>query len=486
MQRQRYLFPALALLTVWRLVLLPTCELSPAEAMAAEAGWSWLGTAPLLTLLAKIGMAVSGHSEYGVRLFAPLLALATSVMVFRLARELFDEQTAAWSVVILNVIPAFNLAAIHLTPASLGFAGYAGLALSLSIALRRSAKWHRAWIGAAASMGVLVFGDGANVAALAAVVCALWITPVWRQRLAHPEFWLVVAVWLAGIISWVSWNVAHHWPGVNIAGWLPDWRLVPNVFRCLLLGSPLLIYLAAREMRGALVTIRAGTCRAETSLLIGLAFPLMLGDLACGVWRPWPDAGLGAWHLFAAVLLAQWSTRMITHSLGSKVTLRTLAIALAGFQSLLVMRTDLVRSAGIPWAFTQRLDDRRVFTRFLSADPTGNLHGWRESAKLVRQVIDSSPDNEWTVLADRWQLAAPLSFYLGREIGVADALAGQGASPRSALFITDDVRCKRVPASLARHFEKTETLSIAEIMHGGHKVRTVKIFACLNNRAPDL
>ncbi|MDB6140595.1 MAG: hypothetical protein JWO94_3667, partial [Verrucomicrobiaceae bacterium] len=38
MDRQRFLLPALALLTVWRMALLPTVELSPDEALAALYG----------------------------------------------------------------------------------------------------------------------------------------------------------------------------------------------------------------------------------------------------------------------------------------------------------------------------------------------------------------------------------------------------------------------------------------------------------------
>lgn len=503
MHRQRFLFSALAVLTVWRFALLPTCDLSPSEAMsavaAAQPGWTWCGTSPLVTILAKIGMLVCGHSEYGVRFFAPLLALAASLLTWRMAKELFDEQTAAWSVAILNVIPAFNLAAIHLTAGSVAFAAHAGLALSLAVALRRSGKWHRAWIGAAGCMAALVFSEGGNSVALAAAVCAMLVTPAWRQRLVHPEFWVVVAAWASGIVAWTTWNISHQWPLGGMAAWLPEWRIMPNVFRWIILISPLLAYLIWREFRHLIKGIRHGGMNPPTTFVLGFAAPLVVADFACGVWRGWPDTGHAAWLLFAAVLLAHRSSQVLPLRTETKVSIRTTALGLAAVQSLLMMRTDVLRSAGLPWAFAQQMDERHTFTRFHSADPAGSMHGWRETAKLVRAVLASDPKREWFLATDRWQLAAPVSFYLGngaspgmhviRDDSVAewprynqrDVFSGG-----NAVFITDDVRCKTVPSALARSFEQTKLVSTAEIMHGGHKVRTVKIFACLHYHPPDL
>jgi Dolichyl-phosphate-mannose-protein mannosyltransferase len=503
MQRQRFLFSALAVLTVWRFALLPTCDLSPSEAMsavaAAQPGWTWQGTSPLLTILARIGMLVCGHSEYGVRLFAPLLALAASLLTWRLAKELFDEQAAAWSVVILNVIPAFNLSAIYLTVGSVAFAAHAGLALSLALALRRSDKWHRAWIGAAGCMAALVFADGGNFVALAAAVCALLITPAWRQRLVTPEFWIVVAAWGAGIVAWALWIHSHDWLLGGLGGWWPEWRIVPDLFRWLLLASPVLVYLIWLECRHLGKGIRYGALDTHTQFVFGFVIPLLVADFAWGTWRGWPDTGHATWLLFTAVLLARRNWQVLPVSTEAKISIRTTALALAAAQSLLLMRTDLFRSAGLPWAFSQRMDERHTYTRFHFADPSGNMNGWRETAKIVSKIIASDPKNEWFLIADQWQLAAPVAFYLGKGVRPAVRIHQNGTVaewPRhdrmlarpggNALFITDDVRCKAVPPAVARSFEQTKIISIADIMHGGHKVRTLKIFACLHYRAPDL
>jgi hypothetical protein len=61
---------------------------------------------PGLKHLVAAGMLIGGAGEFGARFFAPLLALAASLAVWRLMRGLFDVQIAGWAVVIVNVLPA--------------------------------------------------------------------------------------------------------------------------------------------------------------------------------------------------------------------------------------------------------------------------------------------------------------------------------------------------------------------------------------------
>jgi hypothetical protein len=119
MQRQRFLFAALGLLTLWRWALLPTLELAPDEGAGGFSrentgtGADFPKWGPLVPLFVRLGMLIGGDGEFGVRFFAPLLALAASLAVWRLMRSLFDAQIAGWAVVIVNVLPAFNLARRH-------------------------------------------------------------------------------------------------------------------------------------------------------------------------------------------------------------------------------------------------------------------------------------------------------------------------------------------------------------------------------------
>lgn len=493
MHRQRFLFPALFSLTFWRLALLPTSDLAPQEAMAAAAGWGWGGAGPVLSLLARAGMLAGGHTEFGVRFFAPLLALAASYFVWRLAREIFDEQTAAWSMVMLNVLPAFNLAAIHLTPATVSFAATAGLAWSLTVAVRHAGRWHRAWLGAAACMAVAGLADGGQVALMVSVVLGLYLARGGISSLVQPEFWIVAAAWAGGFMSWVAWNAAHQWPGGVAELVQPDWRILPGVLRWVLLASPVFLFLLARDFRAGIRAVREKRAAPPAAFLTGMTLPLALADFGWSVRRAWPDAGDATWLMFASLLLVHRLNRTNTMSLRRRVSLRTLVIVLAAIQSLLIMRTDVVRSAGLPWAFAQKLDEGRTWSRCLSADPAGSANGWRETAAIVKQIIASDTTAPWDLIASSRDLSAALAFYaLDHAYGTVASLRPGGGDvvletpdrkpvklQGRALYITDDERCKAVPAELAGRFKTSRILTIALIKHGGHQVRTVKIFACL-------
>lgn len=496
MNHQRFLFPSLALLTLWRFALLPTYELSPVEALAAVSGahpgWAWCDSSPVLVALVKASTWLLGQSAVGVRYFAPLLAFGATLCVWRLAKGLFDEQTAAWSVVIVNVLPAFNLAAITLTAGTIAFAGYAALAESMRVALHSQRRWHPAWLGAALGVIALIFSDGRNALPIAAVFACLGWLPVLRKHvLPRREFWCLVGVWFVSFVVHGCWHVR------DLSNLAPGWRVIPNLFRWIVMASPMLLWLFVWVFRHAKKNSKSEEIKPSVALLAAFTLPLLAIDFGWGLWSEWPDVCLSAWLMFGVVLLTHLTKQNMPVGLKARVSIRTLVIALAAAQSFLVMRTDLIRSAGITWPFSQRPDNQHTYTRFLKADPSASMNGWTETAKIVRSVMKSSSgeNNKVIVMADRWQLAAPVAFYLGskdvpdlRIWSPSAATAKSAASDRGAsvLYITDDVRCKAVPESLARACGDARIVSIAQIMHGGYLVRTIKIFACHSYQPPDL
>jgi hypothetical protein len=95
MRRQRFLFAALGLLTLWRWALLPTLELSPDEALAGTRVKHGMGriseaSAARGVVRADEHRGVWRDGEFGVRFFAPVIALAASLAVWRFTRGLFD------------------------------------------------------------------------------------------------------------------------------------------------------------------------------------------------------------------------------------------------------------------------------------------------------------------------------------------------------------------------------------------------------------
>ncbi len=538
MRRQPLLLAALGLMTLWRLALLPTVEFSPEEAfvaMRATQPWSadFSLHGPLLVWISRVTLMVGGPDTWGVRLAAPFLALITSLLTWHLARRTFDAAIAGWAVVVLNVFPAFNLAAVSWTPATLLFPVTAGLALAIhslsqlpaQLPVAR-ARRQQAWV---------MLGVGACVAPLATP--AAWLplglgllffslrSGLPRSVLRERGFWLACGLALLPAILWLHWQQAHHWPSLEPSRWLPDGRLIPGWFRWLVLTSPLLLTLLFWTLFAQGLhrkNVPAGSL-ALKPLLLGVGLPLALGDLLWHADSPWPDTGLASWQLLAAVLLAH--PLMVNPLLQTvdRVSWRTISLLLAALQCVFLLNSDFARATGLPWAFEQRLDrSSSPWLHLLSRDPAGSQRGWQPSGRLVADVLidtqlRSPQEGRYFVVASHWRLAAALHQALPADAPCLwpgpdyprvhapqdpmdwshpfahlpryDARQPDGSSAfagRDALYVSDDPTRRSPPAGIRAAFARTELLSVAQVMHAGQPVRELKIFACYTYRPPQL
>src|SRR6201995_590219 len=111
--RATWLF--IAGLTIIRLTLLATTDLEADEAHY----WMWserlapayFSKGPGVAFAIRASTALFGNNEFGVRFFSPVLAAATTLLLFYLARRLFSVNAAFWLVIALNVTPIFNIGA---------------------------------------------------------------------------------------------------------------------------------------------------------------------------------------------------------------------------------------------------------------------------------------------------------------------------------------------------------------------------------------
>jgi hypothetical protein len=499
MQQQRFLFPALWLLTAWRLALLATHDLGPQEALAVaaahHAGWNWLGVGPLMPLLARVGTMIFGENEFGVRFLAPWLMLGASLCLWRLARGLYDQATAAWTLVVVNVLPVFNLAAITLTPGTVSIAMTAGMALCLRIALHRTSRWHPAWFGCAGCLMLGIWADALNLTALLVIIAALGIHRRRRHHLLKPGFGIIYAGWLIAGGTWLAWDWQRGWPWLETCALFTMAEVLQSLARWIASASPALLVILIIALRHIAVW---RVMRPHHALLLGFTVPLMALDFLSASAQSHPVSVFSAWMIMAVPAAVRWSQRETRLTPERRVMLRTVVLALSGLQSLLLMQTDMLRHLGVPWRFAQ---DDTPWPR----DPSGEQHGWRRGAEVISAVLaeaEKDKQGTWMIITDDWRLAAPLAFYLRREVGVMPADApsaytfwprydamhadGTGASGMNAIFITADADMTTPPRAIADAFEREQPLSVARHMHGGHEVRTLKIFACHTYRPPDL
>ena len=417
MRRQHLLLASLGLMTLWRLALLPTLGLSPEEAFTAmrtgqplSADFTLQG--PLLAWLSRLSMLIGGHGEFGLRLFAPFFALATSLMAWHLAARHYDRTIAGWTVVVLNLLPGFNLAAVSWTPAIVVLTGLTALPLLLPRAIAFGPDVSKAWAASGLCVAALLL-TSPGLAPVLALSAFLLYRPsrhsaLWRGR----GFWLFLILSILPLILWVRWQSLHHWPFWDYSLWMPDLRIIPSWFRAVVFASPLLFVVILWAVRG--LWLRP-TASATHSLILAYALPLALADFFWRSQTSWPDTGWPAWLVFASMLAGHQFVVSPLLQTEDRISWRTITLVLAALQSVFLVNTDFVRAAGLPWSFESRLDrSDSPFLHLFTRDPSGSQRGWTQTGRLVADVLidtqlKSPQEGRYFVIASHWRLAAALN-----------------------------------------------------------------------------
>lgn len=203
----------LALVTVLRWLWLAPQDLSPIGAYLALCGYApsiaYFDGPAGTALSVAAGLSLAGGGALGAALLWPLFAALATVALYHLVAPLSGPRTAAAAGVLLNLLPAFNTAAISptcaapLTMFALAFAAFAWRALDNS-----SLFW---WLAAGlCAAGGLLFDYLAGFF-LPALFVVMIASHLWRPQLLEPGFWLACLP-PAGILLWLLvWNSGHDW-----------------------------------------------------------------------------------------------------------------------------------------------------------------------------------------------------------------------------------------------------------------------------------
>lgn len=525
----------LGILTALRLACIGRIELSPDEAYyqmwSERLDWGYYSKGPGIAAIIRAGTTLFGINEFGVRFFSPLFALGTSGLIFLLARRLYGESVAAWATLLINLTPIFQAGALLMTIDAPSVFFWAAALFAFHSAARSRGAAPGCWLLTGACIGLGYLCKYTNAMELPCVALALAIVPGWRRHFRAAGFYLML---LAAVFCGsppTIWNSQHAW--ITLAHLRSRGRLDNAAFQAPLhealdfWGAQLGVY-SPFILGGILVAVGWGWRRArrgadaeKTRLLLAFGLPLlvMYGLLAFKTsGEPnWTAPTYIALSILAAAL---WHERAARSRGAARYGVAALAVGLA--LSAIVLNTDALRAAGFPWPY-----DR---------DPTARLLGWRSTAQAIatfRQEAERDLGAPVFLIASRYQVAAELNFYLPGpprveragdppvylpesqnietqfslwpgydqfearlpEPGARPATGAEeefrrvGANPfvgRSALFITDDERGRRVPGSVESGFEENRLVAQFEIRRRGQPLRRLRVYACFHYKGLEL
>ncbi|MFZ4766381.1 MAG: glycosyltransferase family 39 protein [Roseimicrobium sp.] len=351
MNRQRFLLPALLALTLARFLFLPLHDLSETESHAllcAQEGGMWHhGLGPVLPSVVKCGVVFCGATPLGVRFLAPLLVFAASWLLWELARGMFEETTASWAVVIFNLTPLVNVAAVTMTLTTLGLVAAVAVLAALRYALHHERAWWLQWWLLGGGLAVSFLVDMRLVTLAASVVAAMALTLRGRKALMRWPVLPVLSICLGVVFTaWLAWNSERQWEALAPLPPVQSPDFLRFIVHGLLAGSPLL--LAAYAWSFTESVLRQPMAYA-VAFLYAFLWPVLTLDIMAWGTMPWPHCGCGAWVGPAALLLAHQGLVYARVRPRVQIGLRWLTLALAGGQSWWMLHTGLSRLPVVTW-----------------------------------------------------------------------------------------------------------------------------------------
>lgn len=209
----------LIVLTILRFVFIGQMDLSPDEAQyhqwSQRLDWCYFSKGPGVALAMKASTSLFGHGEFGVRAFAPLLALGTSVLLYWLARRIYDSRVATWTVVLINLTPMFNVGGLVMSIDPLSIFFWSAALCTLWMALEKSPAFSLWWAASGLLIGAGFLCKWTNAFMLLSVVLLLAMTPRFRRELLRPGFYTMVLAFLPALIPVWMWHAPRGWPILN-------------------------------------------------------------------------------------------------------------------------------------------------------------------------------------------------------------------------------------------------------------------------------
>lgn len=474
----------IGLITAARIVVLFTADydLGPDEAQY----WSWaqhpafgyFSKPPMIAWLIALSTALVGDGEAAVRLPAPLLHMATSLVVYALARDLYDQRTAFWSALIYATAPAvwFSSGLITTDVPLLLFWALALLALRRTLD-RRSMVWAIV-LGIALGLGFL-----SKYAMLYFLLCAglylglsaehRWM--LWGRR-------ALVALVVAGVIAApnILWNLNHGLSTVEHTAANANWGA--NLFN----PGKLLEFIGAQLgvfgplLFGALIWGMASLrkrLRDDADLfLVCFVLPILaVVTLQAFVSRANANWAVPA-YVAAAVLVVAWLRR-------ARRGWWIVPTSVAVHTSLAAVLCALILSPALVEALGRSNDFKRV-------------HGWHTLGAAVAEVAAAGHDGRpYSALLTNDRLVHAELLYYARPHRQPVVTWEPDGNPGNHYELTSPftpdlggnvLLVSRYPEAevqgILSRFRSYQPLSAPEVPLGGSRTRTLYLFAAADYR----
>lgn len=493
-QRKRYTYLTVLLLIgtaafhLWYIAS-GALDLAPDEAhyweWSRRLDWSYYSKGPLVAYFIAAFTRLGASTDFFVRLPAVLLSLGTGILVYRLARELFASERAAFlAVLACSANPLFSAGSILMTiDAPMAFfwtlAAY-GTWKAVRSDPSAASRW---WVVVGLALGCGVLSKYTMLLIVPCLGAYLCISPRARPCLMKPAPSLALCIAVVLCTPILVWNAQHEWvsfrhvgalAGLAAAGSAEEARFTAKTFFEFLgsqfaVASPVLfVALVVAMITSGRLGLRER--RDEHLFLFLLAAPPLAFFLLWSIY----DKVEGNWaapaYLAATIALAAlWEEQVVRAS-------RIALVLLPGF-----LMVGLAHFPGMPGYVGLNLPPR--------VDLTRRLDGWRELGTVVGKIVKAADRENLFLFSDHYQIASELAFYVpaqpraynidaGRRMNQYDIWGGLDTlRGRDGLFVT--YGDWDAPRPVQEACEALRKVQVVATSHLGQPGQSFSIFRCV-------
>ena len=474
---------SLLLISLFRVYFILTCpfDLSPDEAhyweWSRHLDWSYYSKGPMIAYLIYLGTSIFGDNVLGVRAFAVGLSAASSLLLYLMGKELYDEKTGLVSALLVQIVPLYSVYGILLTIDS-PFMFFWILSLYLFHRLiqrqlheDRNRQFDYYWLllGVSVGLGLLTKYTMAffYISGFLFMLCSKDT----RKLLRTSGPYIAVLVSLAVFSPVIIWNAANGWVTLkHTAGQahVADGLRISAIDFIEFVGSqfgvitPVLLSLILTALWKIRKTQKgAFLLWFSAPAVIFFVLKSLQGKVEANWALPGYAAGFIAFSAYYAGDLLTWG-RGRKALLMSGILLSLLVTFFAHFPSILHLPQKL--------------------------DPTTRLVGWRElgaeASIIYREMSQSAPV---FIFSDKYQVSSELAFYmdsqpatycinLGRRMNQYDLWPGfEDLAGYNAVFVRRDQN--ELPEEVGEAFDICEKQPVT-IKTIQNKIMKFTVFKC--------
>jgi dolichol-phosphate mannosyltransferase len=411
----------IVLLLLLRFVSAATIDLSPQESYywnySIHPDLSYLDHPPMVAWLIRAGTLLLGKSEIGVRIGGLWLVVVSTWLINALGRLWFSRRAGLWAALLFQVIPAYFIYGLIITPDVPLICFWLFTIYLVSIAVLKDRP--SAWYGAGAGLGFAMLSKYTALFLVPSALLFLIADRAHRKWLLRKEPYLAFFLSLIIFSPVVLWNYQHQWASFAFQF---NRRLAGEEYQSHAYDPELLISYARHSLIESL-GIQVGAFFVTFLAVLVLSF-------AVALYFTIKDEG-SRWKFclfFSFPILVFFAV----YSIGSKVNANWplpgyLALLIAahtcyrylrfksGHRFKIVQRKMLVFSLyGPPILYVLALFHLTLVMPFVPVNKS--FTGWRELGKTVEQekaTIETEKDKTTFIFGmDRYNITSELTFYM--------------------------------------------------------------------------